>query len=167
MRLTVQGATTGNDKFHVKMARLIKLKIIKIISKLTFLLHGSDRRGLLFDQGVLKVSNESPRIHTSLLPDGQYPLRWFYHLRVAFTTTERGDDKNYNDGCWIYVIQMRGMRDKKHWKVESSRKKHCTNISTKHLLNQLEGVWKHLGECCSVNDGIFPFTVLDDVIGEV
>lgn len=77
-------------------------------------------------------------------------------LSTDFTTFEspsklaRGEMIN---NCWIYVSQN-GIKKK-------------SSISTKHLLNQLEGVWQHLGECCTVNYGVFPFTVLDDIIGEV
>lgn len=36
-----------------------------------------------------------------------------------------------------------------------------------NLLDQLEGISKHLRKCRAVNNGIFPFTVLNDIVGQV
>ena len=36
-----------------------------------------------------------------------------------------------------------------------------------HSLDHEEGVGKHLGEGRSVHDGVLPFAVLDDVVGQV
>lgn len=40
-------------------------------------------------------------------------------------------------------------------------------VSTRDLLDQQEGLWEDLGEGRPINDGIFPLTVLNDVVGEV
>lgn len=40
-------------------------------------------------------------------------------------------------------------------------------ILLSNLLDQLEGISKHLCKCRTVNNGIFPFTVLNDIVGQV
>lgn len=59
------------------------------------------------------------------------------------------------------------------WEDGEGRNRATNRIATKiyyltrYLLDQQEGVAEHLSERCTVHDGIFPFTVLDDIVGQV
>lgn len=117
-------------------------------STLTFLLHGCLRGRLRFRQSTFELSDERPRVHASLLPDGQDPPHRSDHLAIA--------------------VQAGG---EARAVIESSLFVHDAEEKPEALggysLDQRAGVAQDLGEGRAVNDGVFPFAVLYDIIGHV
>lgn len=75
-----------------------------------------------------------------------------------------------------WIKQKLGRRAQRCDKLKKKKIKQRDNIliesnktcyQTCYSLDQHEGVTKDFGERCTVNDGIFPFTVLYDIVGQV